>query len=304
MEINDWLVFSQIVDCGGISAASRRLGTPKSTLSRRLSKLEDDFGTRLLNRRGRSFELTDTGRLLYQEARQLMQQLSNARERLAESISEQGGTLRMTAPKAPGSEFLGIWLAAFIQQHPDIHIELDLTDQMINLFDHDYDLAFRVGPLADSTLIARKLGVSERILVAAPDYLQKHAALLQPSDLSHHQCIGFSEQRSGQGVWLLTKGKQQKRVSYYPVLRCDDMATSLRVTQSGAGVAMIPAFVCRELLKQGKLQRVLPKWAGPIAEFYLVFPDRELMPVRVRLLADFLIEQSRKDKWRLSLASQ
>jgi len=304
MEINDWLVFSQIVDYGGISAASRRLGIPKSTLSRRLSKLEDDFGTRLLNRRGRSFELTDTGRLLYQEARQLTEQLSNARERLSDSISQQGGTLRMTAPKTPGSHFLGIWLAAFIQKYPEIHIELDLSDQMINLFDHGYDLAFRVGPLADSTLIARKLGVSERVLVASPDYLQEYGTPLKPSDLSRYQCIGFSEQRSGQGVWLLSKGKQQKRVNYYPALRCDDMATSLCVTQSGAGVAMIPAFVCRELLEKKTLQRVLPQWAGPVAEFYLVFPDRDLMPARVRLLADFLIEQSRKEKWRLSLSSQ
>jgi len=115
MDLNDWLMFSQIVENGGLSAASRRLGVPKSTLSRRLTRLEDDFGSRLLNRRGRSFELTDAGRLFYQEARSLAEHVTNAKEQLAESTQQEGGTLRMTAPKTPGGQFLEVWLAEFLQ---------------------------------------------------------------------------------------------------------------------------------------------------------------------------------------------
>jgi DNA-binding transcriptional LysR family regulator len=302
MNINDWLTFVQIVDIGGLSAASRRLGTPKSTLSRRLSRLEDDFGSRLINRRGRRFELTEAGRLFYQEAHDLARQIADARERLSESSQQEGGILRMTAPKAPGGTFLGVWLAEFLQLHPNIRIELDLSDQMSNLFEQGYDLALRVGPLTDSSLIARKLGASERLLVAAPEYLKQHGHPEDPAELSKYNCIGFSEQRSGRGTWLLNRSKQSRKkqstqVNFYPVIRNDDMATTLCMTREGAGIAMIPSFVCNDSLGSGQLQRVLPQWHGPTAEFYLVYMERELMPNRLRLLVDFLIQKARSGKW-------
>lgn len=311
MNINDWLIFVQIVDIGGLSAASRRLGIPKSTLSRRLSRLEDDFGSRLLNRRGRTFELTEAGHLFYKEAHDLAGRIADARERLTESSQQEGGILRMTAPKAPGGTFLGVWLAEFLQLHPNIRIELDLSDQIINLFEQGYDLAMRVGPLTDSSLIARKLGTSERILVASPEYINQHGQPDDPDELSQHNCIGFSEQHSGRGSWLLNHPKQNRKkkgsnkksmqVDFYPVIRNDDMATTLCMAREGAGIAMIPAFVCNDSMQSGKLQRVLPQWYGPTAEFYLVYIERELMPNRLRLLVDFLTWKAQSEKWRLSM---
>lgn len=301
MDLNDWIVFVQIIDAGGLSAASRLLGVPKSTLSRRLTQLEDDIGSRLVTRRGRTFELTDTGRLFYQEALHLAEQVVSSTERLAESTHQEGGTLRMSAPKTPGGYFLGIWLAEFLQRYPHIHIELDLTDQIVNLFEQRYDLALRVGPMVDSSLIARKLGTSERILVAAPNYLKMYGHPKSPDDLSQHKCISFGEQRSGQSSWLLSHNKQTQRIKFHSALRCDDMATNLRLVQSGAGISMIPAFVCKESLNSGNLQQILSQWHGPIAEFYLVYTERELMPSRLRLLVDFLIERAQSEIWRLSM---
>ena len=300
MNINDWLTFVQIVDMGGLSAASRRLGLPKSTLSRRLARLEDDFGARLLTRRGRVFELTDDGRQFYREARHLAEQVANARERLAESSQREGGILRMAAPKTPGGQFLGVWLAEFLQLYLHIRIELDLSDRMVNMFEQGYDLALRVGPLADSALVARRLGRSERMLVAANRYIQQYGQPDTPDDLSRHRCIGFGEQRSGLGSWVLARGRQTRRVDFTPALRCDDMATTLCITQAGAGIAMIPAFAFREPLEEGTLQRVLPQWHAPVAEFYLVYPERELIPKRVRLLVDFLLKRARTESWRFT----
>ena len=302
MDLNNWLLFVQIVDMGGLSVAGRRLGLPKSTLSRRLARLEDDFGARLLFRRGRAFELTDAGRLFYQEARQLAEHVSSAEVRLAKSTQSESGTIRMAAPKAPGGQFLGIWLAKFLQLHPDIRVELDLSDQIVNIFEQGYDLALRVGPLADSTLVARKLGKSERLLVAASDYIEQHGQPGSPEELVAHRCIGFGEQRSGLCTWMLARGKKIQRVNFNPTLRIDDMATALCVTQAKAGIAMIPAFVCREALESKTLIPVLPKWQGPVAEFYLVYPERELMPKHVRLLVSFLAEKAKKESWRLSMA--
>ncbi len=295
MNINDWLIFAQIVEMGGLSTASRQLGLPKSTLSRRLSKLEDDFGARLLIRRGRTFELTDSGHLLYKEARDMTQLITDAKERLAQSTQREDGTVLMTIPKAPAGEFMGAWLSAFIQQHPHIRIELNVNDHMVNLFEKGYDLALRVGPLADSTLLARKLGQSERILVASNDYIKQHGQPKSLTELSQHHCIGFSEQQNGKELWQLTSGNKSDRIKFIPVLRSNDMTTTLRTAQAGAGIALIPAFVCRQSIQAGSLQQILSQWHGPIAEFYLVYPEKELMPKRVRLLIDFLIKRAQTD---------
>lgn len=290
MDFNNWLIFTRIIDLGGLSEASRRLGLPKSTLSRRLARLEDDFGARLVNRRGRAFELTDAGRLFYEEASQLAEQVEGARERLTDRTGREGGTIRMTAPQTPGGRFLGEWLARFLRQHPDIHIELDLNDRVVNLLEQGYDLALRVGPLADSSLVARPLGSSERLLVAAPDSITQHGRPESPAQLAELPCVGFGEQRSGHGTWLLRHGKRSQRLRYNPVLRCDDMATTFQACLAGVGVALIPAFVCRSALGSGALDRILPDWSGPPAKFYLVYPERKLIPKRVRLLIEFLID--------------
>lgn len=299
MDINDWLIFVQIIDIGGLSPASRKLGIPKSTLSRRLSKLEVDFGSRLLNRRGRTFELTEAGHLFYQEARDLAEHVTNAKERLAESTQQEAGKLSMTAPKAVGGKFLGIWLAEFSQQHPHIRIELDLSDKMVNLFEKDYDLALRVGPLIDSSLIGRKLGKSERVLVASADYLKQHGSPDHPDDINQYHCIGFSEQRNGRASWSFNRAGNKKniQVNFYPIIRNDDMVTTMCLAKAGAGIAMIPLFMCKDALENGQLQRVLPKWYGPIAEFYLVYLERKLMPNRLRLLVNFLIQKSIAEEW-------
>lgn len=299
MDLNDWLTFTRIVDHGGLSEASRRLGLPKSTLSRRLAKLEDDFGARLVNRRGRNFELTDAGRLFYEEARHLAEQAESARERLTEGTGREGGTIRMTAPQTPGGRFLGEWLAQFLRQHGDIRIELDLNDRVASLFEQGYDLALRVGPLTDSSLFARPLGTSERLLVAAPDCTARHGRPESPAHLAELPCIGFGEQRSGHYTWMLKHGKRSQPVRFNPVLRCNDMATALRVCLSGAGVALIPAFVCRSALESGALERILPEWSGPPAKFYLVYPERKLLPKRVRLLIEFLVNRVKSEGARL-----
>lgn len=296
MDFNNWLIFTRIVELGGLSEASRRLGLPKSTLSRRLANLEDDLGVRLVNRRGRTFELTDAGRLFYAEASQLAGQVEGARERLTDRTGREGGTIRMTAPHTPGGRFLGDWLAQFLRQHPDIHIELDLSDRVVSLLEQGYDLAMRVGPLADSSLVARPLGSSERLLVASPACIEQHGRPESPARLADLPCVGFGEQRSGHGTWLLSLGKRTERVHYHPVLRCDDMATIFRACVAGAGVALIPDFVCRDALESGELVRVLAEWRGPPAKFYLVYPERKLLPVRVRLLIDFLIERGKSDR--------
>jgi DNA-binding transcriptional LysR family regulator len=304
MNLNDWILFSQIVDAGGLTLASRKLGLPKSTLSRRLSKLESDFGARLLIRRGRSFELTDAGHLFYREASNLAKQVGNAQDRLAEDMQREDGVIRIAAPQMPGATFLGAWLAEFLVLYPHIRIELDLSNNIVHLFDQGYDLALRVGPMVSSSLISRRLSKTQRILVASTEYLKQYGIPLCPDELASFRCISFGEQSSGQDVWIIKAEEKSQRVNFKPVLRSDDMATILQITQAGGGIAMIPVFVCRDLLAQGVLQRVLPEWNGPEAVFYLVYPEKELMPVRVRILLEFLLEKAKTEQWRFLQACQ
>ena len=296
MNINDWILFTQIVDFGGLTSASRKLGLPKSTLSRRLSKLEEDFGARLLTRRGRRFDLTDVGHLFYQEARHIAEQVMNAQDRLAERSQREEGVVKMAAPRMPGGTFLGIWLAEFLSLHPQIRVELDLSDNMVNLFDQGYDIALRVGPMVDSTLIARLLAKSQRVLVASKGYIKQYGQPATLKELDQYRCISFSEQCSGQDTWTLTEAGKLQSISFNPAIRCDDMATILRVAQEGGGIALTPVFICRDLLEKGELQQVLPQCAGPEAEFYLVYPEKELMPKRVRLLLEFLSDKAHSEQ--------
>ena len=296
MNINNWILFAQIVDAGGLTAASRKLGLPKSTLSRRLSKLEKEFGARLLTRRGRRFDLTDVGQSFYKEAKYIAEQVINAQERLTERTQQEEGVIKMAAPRMPGSTFLGYWLAEFLSLYPHIRVELDLSDNMVNLFDQGYDLALRVGPMVDSSLISRQLSKSQRILVASKQYIAQFGQPTTPQELDQYRCLSFSQQSSGQDTWgLVAKGKLQK-ISFNPAIRCDDMATILRIAKAGGGIALAPVFICRDLLEQRLLQQVLPEYSGPEAEFFLVYPERELMPKRVRLLLDFFSEKARTEQ--------
>lgn len=285
----------QIVDAGGVTAASRKLGLPKSTLSRRLSKLEDDFGARLLTRRGRRFDLTDVGQSFYQEAKHIAEQVLNAQERLTERAQQEEGVIKMAAPRMPGSTFLGGWLAEFLSLYPHIRVELDLSDNMVNLFDQGYDLALRVGPMINSSLISRKLAKSQRILVASNHYIKQFGQPSSLQDLEHYRCLSFSEQSSGQDTWTLIAGGKLQKFIFTPTIRCDDMATILRIVKADGGIALVPIFIGYDLLEQGVLQQVLPQYLGPDAEFYLVYPERELMPNRVRLLLEFFSKKARID---------
>jgi DNA-binding transcriptional LysR family regulator len=298
MNVNDWILFYHIVNAGGFTVASRKLGLPKSTLSRRLAKLEHDFGVRLLIRGGRRFKLTDAGHLFYPEARQLAEHVANAQERLAGELQQEGGVIKMAAPRMPGTTFLGAWLAEFLALYPHIHIELDLSDSVVHLFDQGYDLALRVGPMSSSSLLSRRLSTTQRLLVASKQYLKQHGQPATPEELVQFACISFGEQFSGQAIWSINNGDKKQRISFHPILRCDDMATILHLTQAGSGISLIPAFVCRDFLAQGTLQQVLPQWRGPEAVFYLVYPEKELMPSRVRSLLEFLLKKAEVEQWR------
>src|SRR5215470_6114891 len=186
LDLNDIVVFARVVEAGSFTAAARLLGMPKTTVSRRIAALEREVGVRLLQRTTRSLSITDAGRLYYRQGSQALRTIEDANLQLAEARAEPSGTIRISAPVGFGAYFLNEAVFEFLAANPKTRVELQLTDDQLNLVENGIDLAFRTGVLADSTLVARKLGSTHRILCASPDYLARRGVPATVSDLSHH----------------------------------------------------------------------------------------------------------------------
>lgn len=170
LDLNDIVVFARVVETGSFTAAARLLAMPKTTVSRRVAALEREVGVRLLQRTTRSLNVTDAGRLYYEQSSQALRTIEEANLRLAEARAEPSGTIRISAPVGFGGHFLTAAVVDFLAIYPKTKVELRLTDDKLNLVEDGIDLAFRTGILQDSTLIARKLGSTHRLLCASPDY--------------------------------------------------------------------------------------------------------------------------------------
>src|SRR5918995_2106794 len=189
LDLNDILIFARVVEAGSFTAAARLLGMPKATVSRRIVALEREVGVRLIQRTTRSLNVTDAGRLYYEQSSQALRTIEEANLRLAEARAEPSGTIRISAPVGFGDSFLTGAVFDFLGEHPKTKVELCLTDDQLNLVESGIDLAFRTGILPDSTLIARKLGSTHRILCASPDYLARRGVPQAPVDLARHHCV-------------------------------------------------------------------------------------------------------------------
>src|SRR5258706_6806218 len=189
LDLNDIMVFARVVEAGSFTAAARLLGMPKTTVSRRIAALEREVGVRLIQRTTRSLNMTDAGRLYYEQSSQALRTIEDANLRLAETRAEPSGTIRISAPVGFGGHFLTSAALDFLAAYPKTRVELHLTDDTLNLVGNRIDLAFRTGVLVDSTLIARKLGATHRVLCASPDYLAGRGVPIAPADLASHHCI-------------------------------------------------------------------------------------------------------------------
>ena len=189
LDLNDVAVFARVVEAGSFTGAARLLGIPKTTVSRRIAELEREVGLRLLQRTTRSLNMTDAGRLYYEESSRGLRAIEDANLRLADARAEPSGTICVSAPVAFGSFFLADTVFDFLAAYPKTRVELRLTDDKLNLVEDGIDLAFRTGTLADSTLVARKLGSTHKILCASPAYLERRGTPAQAVDLGRHDCV-------------------------------------------------------------------------------------------------------------------
>jgi DNA-binding transcriptional LysR family regulator len=274
LDLNDIVVFARVIEAGSFTAAARLLGMPKTTVSRRIAALEREVGVRLIQRTTRSLNVTDAGRIYYEQSSRALRTIEDANVRLAEARAEPSGTIRISAPVGFGAHFLTATVFDFLAAYPKTKVELRLSDDMLNLVENGIDLAFRTGTLPDSTLIARKLGAAYRILCASPDYLARCGTPIVPADLAHHDCV-IAGQSAANAHWVLDGPHGQETVVVSGRFAANEMQAVVAAAIAGYGIAQLPHGLGEASIRDGRLRRVLDNYTTPAGGLHVVYPSSQ-----------------------------
>ena len=284
-DLNDLLVFTRVVNAGSFTAAAVVLGLPKSTVSRRLSRLEERLGVRLLQRTTRKLNLTDAGRTLYVRSARIMSDLEDAERAVTEMREEPRGRLRVTAPvELPAMPQL---VTDFLDRFPDVQIDLDLTNRYVDLVEEGFDVAVRAGQLSDSSLVARKIGDTRRSLVASPVYVARRGTPQNIGDLADHDCVLFGRW-STNATWTLSGPQGPTKLQVKGRISVNHLDAARHAALTGFGIALLPVDWVADDLAAGRLLSVLPDASPPPGSLWAVYPSRKHVPAAVRAFIDFL----------------
>lgn len=288
LDLNDLRLFVLAVEAGGFAAASRRLGVPKSTLSKRLAVLEERLGARLVQRTTRSFVLTELGRDVFDHARAALIEAESAEAVVRRRQAEPSGTVRLTASLPVAQAQLAPRLPALALAHPRIVLEVHATDRFVDLVQEGFDIALRshFAPLPDSGLVQRRLATEPVFLVAAPSYLEARGEPANPTALAVHDGLLTSPRLA---TWTL-EGPDEARADVSPRARmiADESTILLQAAHAGLGIACLPESVCRDTLANGTLRRVLPGWTAGTVTTTILLPHRRGLLPAVRAVVDML----------------
>lgn len=304
MDLNRISAFVRVVADGSFTAAAKALGLPKSSVSRSVAQLEDELGIRLLHRTTRKLRLTDGGTAFYERVARALSDIERATETASDMQSELRGTVRVTAPVDLGVATLGGAVARFARKHPNIVVDLSLTGRVVDLVAEGFDLAVRVGPLRDSSLVARRIGELNASLLASPKYLARRRTPKSLDELSSHECILFRP-TLGKSAWRLhDMNGEQRDVTVSGAIVVDDLSFVRRVALAGAGIALLPDFLCEREIQSGKLVRVLEDWSTHGGVLHVVYPSAQFVPQRVVAFREFLFRELSKVTARCAVAER
>ena len=282
MDRNELVIFVRVVQAGSIRAAAEQLGMPKSTVSRKLIELEERLEARLIQRTTRKLGLTDIGRIYYDHGARIVTDIESAERAVRSQHETPRGLLRVTAPL--NIAFLGPIISTYLARYPEVRLELSANARVVDLIEEGFDVGIRVGPLLDSSLMAKPLGAAQWVLVATPTYLHQRGRPRSPSDLTRHDCLLFGSQAS----LLLSRSDETEKVTLYPRLLVTDMDVLENALLSGLGIAAMPKFLCEAALRDLRLDAVLPDWQLPSTTVHIVYPSRRHLSPTVRSFIDHL----------------
>lgn len=289
LDLKDVFYFVQVVERGGFTSAGKSLRLPKSTLSHRVRELEESLGVRLLNRNSRRFGMTDVGTEFYQYALSMLKSAEIAEEAVRQRLTEPSGIIRMTTAAEIAQFALKDLLPVFLNRHPKVQIVEITTDAIIDIVADGFDIALRghTAPLQNSTLIQRAIAHVPWFLFAGKAYLEKNKVPASPDEVARHATISMV--RKGPSTWTLKGSKMREVVvPIEPRFQSNNMVTLKEAACADLGIVALPGYICREELRAGKLQLILPDWTAADARMSALIPHRTGLLPAVRSLVDFL----------------
>jgi DNA-binding transcriptional LysR family regulator len=300
-DLNDLNLFVAVVANGGISAAARSLGAPKSKISRRVAALETQLGLRLVERTTRHFKVTEVGHDVYRHARAALSEAEAIDEMATRQKSEPQGLVRVSCPIGV-DRLIGRALPGLLQRYPKLRVQLVITNRRVELIDEGVDVAVRVRPKLDSDadLQVKIVRQTLRVLVASPAFLAANGAPTSPGDLPNFATLSQTD-RPGPDRWTLSNDAgEEVEIVHEPRLSATAFPVLRQAAVDGVGIAMLPEYACHENLEAGELAPVLPDWALPQGILHLVFTSRRGLLPGVRAVIDFIAEvlHPRSAVWR------
>lgn len=283
-------LFTRVVESGSFTAGAAQMGISRALASKLIQNLEDALGVRLLNRTTRRLSLTDAGKNYFRRVSDLLTQLAEAEAEAAELQVEPRGCLRVSAPISFSVLHLAPALSDFQRRFPRVELELDLDDRQVDLVDEGYDLAIRIGRLADSSLVARRIAPACLALVASPGYLQRAGTPQHPEELSRHEFLRYTLSTRRDELVLQREG-ERVAVRIHGNLLVNNGDFIAASTLAGNGISLLPTFIVATHLKSGALVTVLGEWSVPPIAIHAVYAQTRSLPAKTRVLIDFLIER-------------
>jgi DNA-binding transcriptional LysR family regulator len=288
--------FVAIATLGSFAQAAEKHGVSRAIASKRVADLEAELGVKLINRTTRSLSLTEAGRKLFAAADGIFGMLENVVEDIRSGAATPRGVLRVSAPMSFGVRHLSGMVDSFLQENPEITVELTLDDRVVNLVEEGFDVAIRIRALADSSLTARRLATARMALCAAPSYLARRGAPRHPRDLAQHDCLVY-DYMARQGVWCFTRDGEAEDVRVGGRLNGNNGDVLLQAAVDGLGVVMTPTFIAHEAIRSGALVLLLPEWRAVEPGLYAVMPPGRVDALKVRAFVEHLARAIGKEPY-------
>jgi DNA-binding transcriptional LysR family regulator len=287
MDLNDIVVFTKVVETRSFTGAAEQLGLPKSTVSRKLAQLEERLGVRLVQRTTRKLALTDIGQAYYERCARIVADLAAAEQLVTDMQATPRGRVRVTAPIDLSTRYLGGIIADFIATHPDVNVELEATDRVVDLIEEGFDVAVRFGSLPESTLIARRLCKIASVLVATPAYLARRGTPATVEELEDHERVLFTPSPRTQS-WALVNGEATYEFGRPAHFASNNVGAVLDAVLHHGGLSVLTEFMVAGHIATGALVCVLPEWVNRPIDVHAVYPARQNLPPRLTLFLDHL----------------
>ena len=282
-------VFVAVINSGSFKAAAESLGHSTSYISKEVSRLEKRLGSRLLNRTTRTISLTDAGRAYYEQCQQIVIDAENASRSVSRLQDEPRGLLRVNAPTSFGTRHLLEPLSAFLHRYPEVNLEIEFNDRIIDVVAEGYDVVLRVGKVRNSNLIARAFTRSKTVVIASPEYLRRHGTPEKAAELENHHCITYSLEPNPL-TWAFRKENEQVQVTLTSRSMCNNAEIMVSLACDGIGITRVPLFTCNKEVEAGRLNLLLEDYEQPEYGVYAVYPHRQYLTAKVRVFVDHLVE--------------